>query len=270
MPHDDPMRGGPVTVASLLALSVAGALWAERPFRDLPEVVPQEGADAGGAGLAVAAVAVLLLAAAAAALVWAARRDLGRAVRLLTGAAIAYGLLLLLLPALLWVGAPAAGWVTAALVAAALAWWLAAPGWPSWLAAALAAGGLAGMAAGVAGPLVLAIAVVAVAAYDAWAVRRRSMGAASSAAEAMGLPLSVGRAEAGLSLGLGDLLLPAAVVASAVRLGWPAVALSALGLALGFALLAWQVSRRDLPGLPLLGGGALLGLAAGWALGRMS
>lgn len=259
--HAGPVRGGPLTVSLLLALSVLGALWAERPFRDLPDVVPQQGGEAGGAGLAVALAAVLLLAAAAAALVWAARRDLGRAVRLLTRAAIGYGLFLLLLPAVLRAGAPLAGWVAAALVAAALAWWLEAPGWPSWLAAALAAGGLAGMAAGVAGPLVLAVVVAAVAGYDVWAVRRRSMFTAASAADSMALPLSVGRAEAGLSLGVGDLLLAAAVVASAVPLGGPAVALAAFGLALGFSVLAWKAGRRDVPGIPFLCGGALAGIA---------
>jgi presenilin-like A22 family membrane protease len=258
-----------LSVAALVALAVAAGVWAARPFQDLPEVVPSGGGAAAGAGLAIAVAGVVLLAGVAAALVWAARRDLDRALRLVLRAAIAFGLVLLVVPLVLlapgWMPTLAA-WLAAVVLAGEATWLLRRPGWPAWTAAALAAGGYAGMAAGVAGLAVLAIVCAGVALYDVWAVRRTSMAAAADAVDRMALPLAVGTARAGLSLGLGDLVLPAALVAAAAPHGWPVVAGAALGLAAGFALLAAAVRRADMPGIPFLCGGALAGLAAGLAL----
>jgi presenilin-like A22 family membrane protease len=260
------VRAGVASVAALLGLAVAAALWAAQPWADLPEVVPSSGTGAARAGSAIAVAGVVLLAAVAAALTWAARRNLDRALRLLLRAAVAFGLLLLLVPLVLLAPDPvpaAAAWLAAIVAAGEATWLLRRPGWPSWTAAALAAGGFAGMAAGVAGLAVLAIVCAAVALYDAWAVRRHSMVQAAAVSDRMSLPLTVGTARGGLSLGLGDLLLPAAVLAAAAAYGaWP-LALAAAGLAAGFAALAAGVRHTDLPGIPFLCGGALAGAAAG-------
>jgi presenilin-like A22 family membrane protease len=261
------VRGGPGAVGLLLALTVAAALWAARPFHDLPDVLPKEGAAAAGAGAAAAAAFIVLLAGAAALLVWAARRDLDRAANAVVRVATAFGLLLLLVGPVLAAPGPAwLAWTAALLLAAAAAWGLRRPGPPAWLASALAAGGYAGMLGAVAGVVVLSILVVAVAVYDAWSVRRASMGRAALASDRLALPLTVGQASAGLSLGVGDLAVPAALVVAAAGFGFPHGVAAALGLALGFVAVVVASRRRDVAGIPLMGGGALLGLAVGLAV----
>lgn len=247
----------------LLLVSVAAAVWAAQPFFELNQIAPQGGAAAAGVGattalvLAAAGVGVGIL------LVWLARKDAGRAVRWFMRAAIAFGLLLLLVPFVAdspwpWL------WAVAIAVAANATWLLRRPGWHSWTASALAAGGYAGLLGAMARLAVLCVAVALVCAYDAWAVRRQAMGRAADAAEALGAALQVG-GPARLSLGLGDLILPAAVVAAAAAPsgGGPWVAAAAvLGLALGFLALTRAVRRNgDTPGTPYLCGGALLGVA---------
>lgn len=259
---------GLLPVAGLMALAIAAGLWAVGPFRDLPETVPQEGGAAAGVGSAIAAVGILLLVAAAAALVWAVRKDLDRAVRLVVRAAIAFGLLLLLVRPVL--SAPdvvptGLAWALAAAAAITLAWLLR-DGWPAQVAAALAAGGFAGMAAGIAGLAVLALVTAAIALYDAWAVRRAAMGRVAAAADAVAAQLTVGSQEAGLSLGLGDLLLPAALVAAAFGHGALVAIGGALGTAAGLVVLARVAQRADAPGIPYLAGGGLAGTALGLAV----
>lgn len=261
------MRGAGVpAVAALLALAVAAALWAVRPFRDLPEIVPEGGgAEGARAGTAIAIIGIVLLVGVAALLVWAVRKDLDRAVRLVVRAAIAFGLMLLLVPLVL--AAPPTvpagiAWAAAALAAIALAWLLR-EGWPAQVAAALAAGGFAGMAAGVFALAILALVTAAIALYDAWAVRRAAMGQVAAAADQVAAPLTVGSVEAGLSLGLGDLLVPAALVAAAAGHGaWPAIG-AAVGLAAGLVALTAAVRRADAPGIPYLAGGTLGGIVLG-------
>ena len=255
-------------VAILLLASVAAALWAAQPFWDLGALAPSSGAEAAGIGVGAGIALVVAVALVGALLVWLARKDARRAVRWFMLAAIAFGLLLLLVPFIVDDGS-ALAWAGGALVAGATAWLLRGAGAPAWTAAALAAGGYAGMLAAVAGLAVLAIAVAAVCLYDAWAVRRRRMARVADAAESLAAPLQVGR-PGRLSLGLGDLLLPAALVAAAAdpsRAGSTAT-MAALagcaGLLLGLVALAWAVRRGgDTPGTPFLCGGALAGIAVG-------
>jgi presenilin-like A22 family membrane protease len=260
------VRGGPGTVGLLLALTVAAAWWAAHPFSNLPDVLPQQGPAAASAGAATSVAFIVLLAGAAALLVWAARRDLDRAAHAVVRVAIAFGLLLLLVGLVLAAPGPAwLAWTAALLLAAAAAWALRRPGPPAWLASALAAGGYAGMLGAVAGVVALSMLVVAVAVYDAWAVRRASMGRAANASDQLALPLTVGDASAGLSLGVGDLAVPAALVAAAAGFGVVHGVAAAVGLALGFASVVAASRRRDVAGIPFLGGGALLGLAVALA-----
>jgi presenilin-like A22 family membrane protease len=255
-------------VAILLLVSVAAALWSAQPFWDLGALAPTGGRAAAtvGAGAAIALVAAIVLVGLL--LVWLARKRARQAVRWFMLAAVAFGLLLCLTPFIVDHPSPAA-WLGGVAVAAALAWTLRGPGAPAWTGATLAAGGYAGMLAAVAGLAVLVVAVAAVCLYDAWAVRRHRMGAVADAADALGAPLQVGR-PGRLSLGLGDLLLPAALVAAAAdpsRSGGAVAALAAcVGLLAGLALLAWTVRRgADTPGTPFLCGGALAGIAAALA-----
>jgi presenilin-like A22 family membrane protease len=270
-----PVRGA-WPVALLLLASVAAALWAAQPFRDLGQFAPQGGEEAAGAGLGAAAVLVAAIAAVGVLVVWLARKDARRAVRWFMLAAVAFGLLLGLVPVVLGLGGTAWAWAGAALAAGLAAWLLRGAGAPGWTAAALAAGGYAGMLAALAGLAVLAVLVAAVCIYDAWAVRRRRMAAVADAADRLGAPLQVGRAtrRGGLSLGLGDLLLPAALVAAAADPslgagGLPALA-GGVGLLAGLATLSMAVARGgDTPGTPFLCGGALAGIAAGLAAGLL-
>ena len=267
------MRGA-WPVALLLLASVAAALWAARPFRDLGALAPAGGGEAAGVGLGAAAVLLAAIAAVGVLVVWLARKDARRAVRWFMLAAIAFGLLLGLVPLVLGLGGAGWAWLGAAALAGLAAWMLRGAGAPAWTAAALAAGGYAGMLAALAGLAVLAVLVAAVCAYDAWAVRRRSMGAVADAADRLEAPLQVGRAtrRGGLSLGLGDLLLPAALVAAAADPALPggggglAAVAGAIGLLAGLAALSRAVARGgDTPGTPFLCGGALAGIAAGLA-----
>ena len=121
------------------------------------------------------------------------------------------------------------------------------------------------MAAGVGGLAVLALVTAAIALYDAWAVRRASMGQVAAAADAVAAPLTVGSADAGLSLGLGDLLLPAALVAAAAGYGVAVAAGAVAGAGAGLLLLASAVRRADTPGIPYLAGGTLAGIVLGLA-----
>lgn len=265
------MRGA-WPVAILLLASVAAALWAAQPFWDLGRIAPAGGGAAAGIGLGAGVALALAVALAGAVLVWLARRDARRLVRWVMLAAVAFGLLLCLAPIILHErggdGALAA-WIGGTAFATVAAYALRGAGAPAWTAAALAAGGYAGMLAAVAGLAVLALVVAAVCLYDAWAVRGRRMAAVADAAEALGAPLQVGR-RSRLSLGLGDLLLPAALVAAAAEPGRPGAMAAALagciGVLLGLAVLARTVRRGgDMPGTPFLCGGALTGIAAGLA-----
>jgi len=255
-------------VALLLLASVAAALWAAQPFWDLGKLAPSGGGEAAGVGAGAGVALVAAVALVGVLLVWLARKDARRAVRWFMLAAIAFGLLLLLVPLIVDDGRPLA-WAGGVLVAAATAWLLRGAGAPAWTAAALAAGGYAGMLAAVAGLAVLAVAVAAVCLYDAWAVRRKRMARVADAAEALAAPLQVGR-PGRLSLGLGDLLLPAALVAAAAdpsrpaAMGATAALAGCIGLLIGLMALAWAVRRGgDTPGTPFLCGGALAGIAAG-------
>jgi presenilin-like A22 family membrane protease len=253
-------------VGLLLLASVAGALWAAQPFWSLARIAPEGGTAAAGIGAGAAIALVVAVAAVGALVIWLARKDARRVVRWFLLAAVAFGLLLLLVPLVASSPAPW-GWVAAIAAASTLAWLTRGAGWPTWSASALAAGGYAGLLAAVAGLPVLAAAVAAVALYDTWAVRRTRMARVADAAHALEAPLQVGE-PARFSLGLGDLILPAALVAAAADPRRPhgmAAALGgALGLAAGFVALAWAVRRGgDTPGTPYLCGGALAGIAAG-------
>jgi presenilin-like A22 family membrane protease len=255
-------------VAILLLAAIAAALWAAQPFWDLGALAPSGGAGAAGFGAATAAVLVAAIGLVGALLVWLARKDARRAVRWFMLAAIAFGLLLCFAPLIVDDGRLGA-WLGGVAVAAALAWILRGPGAPAWTAAAFAAGGYAGMLAAIAGLAVLVVAVAAVCLYDAWAVRRKRMAAVADAADALAAPLQVGR-PGRLSLGLGDLLLPAALVAAAAdpsrgpAASMAAALAGAVGVLVGLAALAWAVRRGgDTPGTPFLCGGALAGIAAG-------
>lgn len=257
-------------VGVLLALSVAAALWAATPFRGFGELAPTGAAEAGGVGAAAAAVLVLGVALTGALIVYLARREARTPVQWFLLAATAFGLLLLLAPLAVAAGAGPLAWLAAAGAAAAAAWLLRRRGWPAWTAAALAAGGYAGLLAAVAGLAALAVAVAAVVLYDAWAVRRRRMAEVAVAAESLGgAALQVGD-PARFSLGLGDLILPAAIVGAAADpsgAGLPGAGWAAAGLALGFLGLAVGVRRwGELPGTPFLCAGALAGAVAGLAL----
>jgi presenilin-like A22 family membrane protease len=246
--------------------AVAAALWAAQPFWDLGALAPSGGVEAAQVGAATAAALVAAIGLVGALLVWLARKDARRAVRWFMLAAIAFGLLLCLAPLIVDDGRLGA-WLGGAAVAAALAWILRGPGAPAWTAAALAAGGYAGMLAAIAGLAVLVVAVAAVCLYDAWAVRRKRMARVADAADALAAPLQVGR-PGRLSLGLGDLLLPAALVAAAADPSRPGATVATLagcvGLLAGLAALAMAVRRGgDTPGTPFLCGGALAGIMAG-------
>jgi hypothetical protein len=257
-------------VALLLLLSAAAAVWAALPFRGYGGLAPQDAAVAVRVGAAVAVVLVLAVALVGVLLVALARREARTPVQWFLLAATGFGLLLLLAPLAVAAGAGPLAWLAATAAAATAAWLLRRPGWPAWTAAALAAGGYAGLLAAVAGLAVLAVADAAAALYDAWAVRRRRMGEVAAAAESLGAAgsLQVGDPSR-FSLGLGDLILPAAVVGAAADPAGPGLlgALwAALGLALGFLLLAGAVRRwGDLPGTPFLCAGALAGAAAAFA-----
>ena len=254
-------------VAILLLASVAAALWAAQPFWDLGALAPSGGGEAATFGLGAGVALVAAVALVGSLIVWLARKDARRAVRWFMLAAIAFGLLLLLVPFIVDDGS-ALAWAGGVLVAGATAWLLRGAGAPAWTAASLAAGGYAGLLAGVAGLAVLAVVVAAVCLYDAWAVRRKRMARVADAADALAAPLQVGR-PGRLSLGLGDLLLPAALVAAAAdpsrgSLATTAALAGCAGLLLGLAALAWAVRRGgDTPGTPYLCGGALAGIAAG-------
>jgi len=255
----------------LLFGAVAAALWAAGPFEGLPALAPSGGAAAAGFGATAAALLVLGVGLAGALLVWLAGRRARAAAQWLVLAATAFGLFLLLVPLVLAAGGDALAWSAAGLVAGCAALLLRRPGWPSWSAGALAAGGFAGLLGAVAGLAVLCVVVAAVCAYDAWSVRRHRMAAVSDAVRGLGAGLEVGP-PAAFSLGLGDLLLPAAVVAAASdprhAAAGPAGVGSTFGLAAGFILLAWSVRRGgDSPGTPFLCGGALAGAAAGLLFG---
>ncbi|HUR24541.1 MAG TPA: presenilin family intramembrane aspartyl protease [Candidatus Thermoplasmatota archaeon] len=257
-------------VALLLLASVATALWAAQPFWDLGALAPRGGSEAATIGLAAGFALVAAVALVGVLLIWLARKDARRAVRWFMLAAIAFGLLLGLTPFIVDDGTPLA-WAGGILVAAAAAWLLRGAGAPAWTAAAVAAGGYAGLLAAVAGLAVLTVVAAAVCLYDAWAMRRKRMARVADAADALAAPLQVGR-PGRLSLGLGDLLLPAALVAaSADPTRGPTATVAALagcaGLLAGLVLLAWMVRRGgDTPGTPFLCGGALAGIGAGLAL----
>ncbi|MHB1261165.1 MAG: presenilin family intramembrane aspartyl protease [Thermoplasmatota archaeon] len=259
------MRGA-WSLAILLLAAVAAALWAAQPFWDLGAIAPTGGGGAAtvGAGAAAALVAAILLVGVL--LVWLARKDAGRLVRGFMLAAIAFGLLLGLAPLIVDNGTLPA-WLGGVAVAVALAWILRGAGAPAWTAATLAAGGYAGLLAAVAGLAVLVVIVAGVCLYDAGAVRRTRMARVAVAADALAAPLQVGR-PGRMSLGLGDLLLPAALVAAAADPSRPGSAVAALagcvGLLAGLAALSWAVRRSgDTPGTPFLCGGALAGIAVG-------
>lgn len=257
-------------VAVLLALSAAGALWAALPFRGFEPLAPSEPGTAGGFGVAAAIVLVLAIALVGIVLMALARREARTPVQWFLLAATAFGLLLLLAPLAVAAGAGPLAWLVAVAGAAAAAWLLRRPGWPAWTAASLASGGYAGLLAAVAGLAVLAVAVAAVALYDAWAVRRRRMGEVAMAAEILGAGASLQVGDPSrFSLGLGDLILPAAVVGAAADPAGPGLVgalWAGLGLALGFLLLAGAVRRwGELPGTPFLCAGALAGAVAAFA-----
>ncbi|MFA5943651.1 MAG: presenilin family intramembrane aspartyl protease [Candidatus Thermoplasmatota archaeon] len=262
------MRGA-WPVAILLLVSVAAALWSAQPFWDLGTIAPSGGSEAATVGLGAGIALVAGVASVGVFLVWLARKNARAAVRWFMLAAIAFGLLLGLAPFIVDDGS-AAAWLGGAVVASAAAWFLRGDGARAWAAAALAAGGYAGMLAAVAGLAVLVVIVAAVCLYDAWAVRRNRMARVADAADALEAPLQIGR-RSQLSLGLGDLLLPAALVAAAAdpsRFGaaWTALA-GCAGLLAGLAALSLAVRRSgDTPGTPFLCGGTLGGIAAGLLL----